>query len=741
MINISDDLKQIYKNDFFPYADAVTPKELVIYFPDLDLTIRTDQIVYDSFSLDESLCSEEDIVLGSCESAQIKFTVADVVYDLTGHVFTIVQVIDGYDPVPLGTYKVDSCKKQADLRFKDIVAYDAIKDTDVDVSGWYNSLTFPITKKEMLHSLLTYLKIDYEEQDLPNDGELIEKTINPSYLKGRDVLISLCAISGGFGHVSRLNKFKVILLSGLGLFPSESLYPAEDLFPSESNEFLSAGYMESNYEEYIVEPITGIRIAQDDEDVGVTVGTTDNVYTITGNFLLYGKNAEELQRIAQNILLVVKNKYYRPHTTKMVGLPYIEVGDAISIITTNDVIETFVFKRTLSGVQVLIDEISATGNKKLENNIGPSTEIQQLKSKTLKIEKNIDQLSIDMIDMESGLMNQIAITAGQLQTQITDNQNYVNSQISQMADNISLKVSKGDVSSQLSMEHDHITISSNRLTIESDQFKLEGGSAWFGGTISWGEGNTISNDRNGNTFFKASELLHFTAPAMAFGSNGIITIYDDIGSVQIEGSIKLDGEIKINNATPITEDNKSSYTFPPASHTHTFATLYNNNGIAHVTSYEYNFRPHSSMGDNEISCGSPSYRWTQVFAATPTISTSDGNLKELAGEVTDAEKRVARKIKSLITKFRYKDAIAKKGNDARIHFGVVAQDVKEAFESEGLNPYQYGLFCSDTWYEKDGKACDENDRPYTKDDEGVTEVTRLSLRNEELHYFILKSLD
>lgn len=338
-----------------------------------------------------------------------------------------------------------------------------------------------------------------------------------------------------------------------------------------------------------------------------------------------------------------------------------------------------------------------------------------------------------MIDMGSGLMNQIAITAGQLQTQITDNMNYVNSQITQMANSINLKVSKGDISSELSMESGQITLKSNRLVVESDQFKLDAsGKAWFGGTISWGDGNSITNDSNGNKFFVASQLLNFNAPAITLGSSNSIII-------QNTGRVDIDGNVRINNGIPITDTNKSSYTFPPSSHSH--ATLYNNNGIAHVTSYEYNFRPHSSMGDNEISCGSPSYRWTQVFAATPTISTSDGNLKELAGEVTDAEKRVARKIKSLITKFRYKDAIAKKGNDARIHFGVVAQDVKEAFESEGLNPYQYGLFCSDTWYEKDGKACDENDRPYTKDDEGVTEVTRLSLRNEELHYFILKSLD
>jgi len=660
MINISDDLKQIYKNDFFPYADAVTPKELVIYFPDLDLTIGTDQIVYDSFSLDESLCSEEDIVLGSCESAQIKFTVADVVYDLTGHVFTIVQVIDGYDPVPLGTYKVDSCKKQADLRFKDIVAYDAIKDTDVDVSGWYNSLTFPITKKEMLHSLLTYLKIDYEEQDLPNDGELIEKTINPSYLKGRDALISLCAISGGFGHVSRLNKFKVILLSGLGLFPSESLYPAEDLFPSESNEFLPAGYMESNYEEYIVEPITGIRISQDNEDIGVTVGTTDNVYTITGNFLLYGKNAEELQRIAQNILLVVKNKYYRPHTTKMVGLPYIEVGDAISIITTNDVIETFVFKRTLSGVQVLIDEISATGNKKLENNIGPSTEIQQLKSKTLKIEKNIDQLSIDMIDMGSGLMNQIAITAGQLQTQITDNQNYVNSQITQMANSISLKVSKGDVSSQLSMEHDHITISSNRLTIESDQFKLDGGSAWFGGTISWGEGNSISNDSNGNTYLDASELLWLRAPDIALGTNNVLVVDNNSKNVLID---------KLNGGVPITSSNRSSYTFPPTTHYQDSTTINPKTTTA------------GNVGLNGLNVASVNW-CNETFQK---ISSSDFRLKHNFKSLDEIPDELYMELKPC----QYQFKIDSYGRG--IFFGLLAQEVESAFARYGLNALDYNL--------------------------------------------------
>ena len=47
--------------------------------------------------------------------------------------------------------------------------------------------------------------------------------------------------------------------------------------------------------------------------------------------------------------------------------------------------------------------------------------------------------------------------------------------------------------------------------------------------------------------------------------------------------------------------------------------------------------------------------------------------------------------------FQFIDAIDKKGEDARIHFGVIAQQVAEAFASEGLDASRYALFCYDKW--------------------------------------------
>lgn len=50
--------------------------------------------------------------------------------------------------------------------------------------------------------------------------------------------------------------------------------------------------------------------------------------------------------------------------------------------------------------------------------------------------------------------------------------------------------------------------------------------------------------------------------------------------------------------------------------------------------------------------------------------------------------------------FRFKDAVEKKGSDARLHVGVIAQQVIEAFASERLDATRYGLLCYDKWEDR-----------------------------------------
>ena len=144
--------------------------------------------------------------------------------------------------------------------------------------------------------------------------------------------------------------------------------------------------------------------------------------------------------------------------------------------------------------------------------------------------------------------------------------------------------------------------------------------------------------------------------------------------------------------------------------------------------------------DNTMSLGLASFRWSVVYAATALINTSDANLKQDIAELDDAEKRVAIRIKSLIKKYRFKDSVAEKGDSARIHIGVIAQEVQAAFTAEGLDSAQYALFCSDTWYVIDGKRSEVADEPFTQDTPNAVAVTQLGIRYDELLAFVISTL-
>jgi hypothetical protein len=127
--------------------------------------------------------------------------------------------------------------------------------------------------------------------------------------------------------------------------------------------------------------------------------------------------------------------------------------------------------------------------------------------------------------------------------------------------------------------------------------------------------------------------------------------------------------------------------------------------------------------DNAIDLGYSGARFDDIYATNGTIQTSDENEKQDIQALTDAEQRVATACKGLIRRFRWKDAVAEKGDDARLHFGVIAQDLQDAFTAEGLDAGDYGMFISQTW----------------EDDDGV-EQTRLGVRYNELLAFIITTL-
>jgi len=137
------------------------------------------------------------------------------------------------------------------------------------------------------------------------------------------------------------------------------------------------------------------------------------------------------------------------------------------------------------------------------------------------------------------------------------------------------------------------------------------------------------------------------------------------------------------------------------------------------------FRPDITSGtsDNYLDLGTSSVRWVDIYATNGTIQTSDRNEKQDIEDLTEAEERVAMAAKGLLKKFRWKSAVEDKGDDARIHFGIIAQDLQDAFEAEGLDAGRYGMFISTTWTDEDGE-----------------EQTRMGVRYSELLAFIISAI-
>jgi len=153
----------------------------------------------------------------------------------------------------------------------------------------------------------------------------------------------------------------------------------------------------------------------------------------------------------------------------------------------------------------------------------------------------------------------------------------------------------------------------------------------------------------------------------------------------------------------------------------------NNNNSTGIRIYSSGFAACNASGaftDNTQDVGASNVRWDDIYATNGTIQTSDQNEKQDIEALSEAEQRVAVAAKGLLRKFRWKDSVEEKGDDARIHFGIIAQDLQAAFEAEGLDAGRYAMFINSTW----------------TDEETGEERSRMGVRYNQLLAFIIAAI-
>lgn len=480
-------------------------KQLNIVSDDGKINITNTELHQEKFELTESLCSESELTFGACEAGMIKFTVSNVFLPMKGKWLTAKMTLDGHEdkPFQIGRYKVYSDTPTADRTCRDVVAYDALYDIlSSDVTDWYNQILpqkdSKVTLKQFRDSFFNHFGVEQEEVSLVNDEMIIEKTVEVKAsssgssdtaekstigeaISGKEVLFCILEINGCMGNIGRVGKFRYVYLTQemQGLYPANDLYPADDLYPRnpKSTSISKSQYISAQYEDYIVRTIDKLQIREKENDIGAIVGDGGNTYVIEGNFLVYGKGTKELNEIGEKTLSKIKGIIYRPFSADCKGNPCLEAGDAVRLATKYELIETYILKRTLKGIQALRDDLEANGEEYRTSKVnGIQRSILQLKGKSNTLERSIEETKSTIVDVEKGLQSQITQTAESITAEVsraTKAEGTLSSKITQTAESITAEVNRanqkeGELAAAIKINAEGITSKVSRDSVVSE---------------------------------------------------------------------------------------------------------------------------------------------------------------------------------------------------------------------------------------------------------------------------------
>lgn len=503
------------------YQETI-PKTITLTFSGGDV-ISNENICSENMSLEEALCSDDNLKYGSCESTCFCIRIAGTSGGYKGQTVQVVQSFE-YEgetiQVNYGTYKVYSDKPTNDRSWRDLVCYDAMYDIiKTDVSAWFNGLTFPMTLKQMRDSLISYLGITQETRTLVNDNFQTPGNFSvDGVLSGKEVLEKICEFNGVFGHINRQGKLDYVSL------------PRQD---SVSYAYYIDGTGSS--EDYVTSAITGIVVKGESGDSGTSVGTNSNVYTILGNFLTYGTEGTAVLTTAMNNLLTKISSFtYRPFEITTYGNPEAPLGTSVQFVTRYETINSFMMFRRLNGIQLLKDTMGARGDKTYPIEVNSvKSQIIRTKGKTHILENDVNGLRstvTEIIDDTETIQSEINQMAGEIVLKVNDNERIVKVRLgTDSSQGSAFTVDANNMNLTASnivniLAGNELNLTSNSIRIKSTNFEVTSAgdvimrNATVSGAISVTQGGTVGSyniDANGNL------VANFGGYSVEFSPQGV----------------------------------------------------------------------------------------------------------------------------------------------------------------------------------------------------------------------------
>ncbi|WP_061008760.1 phage tail protein [Vibrio sp. CUB2] len=206
--------------------------------------------------------------------------------------------------------------------------------------------------------------------------------------------------------------------------------------------------------------------------------------------------------------------------------------------------------------------------------------------------------------------------------------------------------------------------------------------------------------KSGGTFIEAKDhkdavmqsLLRF--PDISWTGD---IIYTDVFAVRNDGSLKLGNGSAGCNIDVFTDNTSHHY---DVSLKFSGGTGEAGSGTMQIAASQAVLPSISRpSGDDVAILGHPSFRWSNIYAASGVVNTSDATCKTTPEPIDDSVLDAWADVE--FEKYKFLDAISNKGDSARWHIGVIAQKVEQAFASHGLNAFELGLLCFDEWEEQE----------------------------------------
>lgn len=379
-------------------AETANRKSYALAFTD-GTTMTGSNVTSDGFSLTESLSSGNNIDFSHVEVPELSFTLINLDGDIAamaGKQFTLTATAGGME-MPMGTWIVKEASVSNDGKYV-IKAQGLLSKFSADVTYWWtNTVTVPITLRDLLISLCDQIGIDY---DLPDTFCNSTMSIAQKGITGDGAAISGTEMLG-YIQEAAAQFFTMPRLIGNGavLVPS-SLYDT-DIVETYTGHLHTGNVDISDYQ---TQTIDKVQIRSTDNDIGGIAGTGSNTYIIQANPLFYIFGAADLETYAKNVLMQIQKIRYTPIDANLKGLPYVEPGDTIKI-TTPDGHEatTLMLGRTMNGAQDYTDDVKAQGTQNRQQITTRNGQLKIINQKMHEIVNNVETMKSTITEVQQGV--------------------------------------------------------------------------------------------------------------------------------------------------------------------------------------------------------------------------------------------------------------------------------------------------------------------------------------------------